>query len=349
MGDKFMKRISFKIKKICLAIISIMLLNVFIFCFIFTNKTFENYNVSDDIWSIGIYSGKDIMHLSPQEEIKNPVLTTSDILDRPAKFVADPFIIKEDEKWYMFFEILDKKTHKGVIGLATSNDFNKWEYKSVVLEEEFHLSYPYIFKYDNNFYMLPEGGNSGYLNLYKAVEFPYKWKRVSSLLRGCYLDSSIFRYDNIWWILSVKKEGDHIKNNNLHLYYSRNLTDGWKEHPKSPIITDNPKIARPAGRVIVDYEKIIRFAQDDSVDYGKNVSAFVINKLTPTDYEEKQLGIVIQGTEKENNWNKNGMHQIDAYKTDDGGYIAVVDGKYTKKYNIIIENFKNRLINKFKK
>ena len=100
------------------------------------NKLFYVY----DMWGIGIYEGDDIHKIYPSKNAKVPVLSGKDVTDCKARFVADPFMIKHDNVWYMFFEIYDDVKSKGLIGVATSNDAYKWEYKKIVLEEDFHLS-----------------------------------------------------------------------------------------------------------------------------------------------------------------------------------------------------------------
>ncbi|MEG2656729.1 MAG: hypothetical protein RSA29_13610 [Clostridium sp.] len=332
------------LKKIIISLASILVILVFIKSLMISIEVFKSNNKSEQIWSIGIYEGDDILNLNDKKDIVNPIITANDVTDISAKFVADPFLINDGQKNYLFFEVLDNSMNKGVIGLATSDDLNNWTYDKVVLEEEFHLSYPYVFEYNNEFYMLPEGGNSGYLNLYKSKNFPYEWEKISSLLRGNYPDASIFQYDDKWWILSTKREkngGTHF--DNLHLYYSDNLTEGWKEHIKSPIITNDASISRPAGKVLVDNNKIIRFAQKDEARYGEGVSAFEITKLTESEYEEKLIGEVVSGSGIKGSWNEGGMHQSDVHKNEDGKYIVVVDGDYTNKYNVIFKNYIDKI------
>ena len=98
-------------------------------------------------WSIGIYAGDSPFHLAPAPAALNPVLTKDDIHDVPALFVADPFMISVAGVWHMFFEIFNLQTGKGEIGLATSDDGMVWRYERVVLSEDFHLSYPYVFAF----------------------------------------------------------------------------------------------------------------------------------------------------------------------------------------------------------
>lgn len=49
---------------------------------------------------------------------------------------------------YMFFETKNSLTMQGDIGVAFSVDKGTtWKYLGIALDEEWHLSYPYVFKY----------------------------------------------------------------------------------------------------------------------------------------------------------------------------------------------------------
>ncbi|GAJ01293.1 unnamed protein product, partial [marine sediment metagenome] len=79
-------------------------------------------------WSIGIYASSCSNPLSfSGENITNPVLTANDVSDVPANLVADPFLVHNNDAWFMFFEVLNETTkpgpefrypHIGAIGLA---------------------------------------------------------------------------------------------------------------------------------------------------------------------------------------------------------------------------------------
>jgi hypothetical protein len=107
-------------------------------------------------WSIGMYGGGSPYELSPLADVENPVLSARDVTDVKASFVADPFMVRDGSKWYMFFEVLNALTSKGEVGLATSGDGVRWKYERIVLREPFHLSSPYVFKHEDGFYMIPE-------------------------------------------------------------------------------------------------------------------------------------------------------------------------------------------------
>lgn len=275
-------------------------------------------------WSIAIYTGESPLNLVSPKNIKNPILTAKDVTDVTAEFVADPFMLNENDTWYMFFEVLNARTNKGDIGLATSKDSFNWNYQKIVLEEAFHLSYPYVFKWNNDYYMIPETAQASSVRLYKATNFPTEWAFYKTLLSGEeFVDPTIFQYHDLWWLFTATTE----KRNILHLYYSQQPTGPWIEHPQSPVIKGNAKIARPGGRTIVFDEKILRYTQDCEYIYGKQVLAFEITELTTANYQEKAVKTnpIIQASGY--GWNKLGMHTIDAHQVDKNKWIACVDGR----------------------
>lgn len=146
---------------------------------------YDNYFAPKAEWSIGIYHSESYEPINfSGEHIYNPVLTRGDISDTKAGFIADPFLIYENNTFYMFFEVFNTITAQGDIGLAESNDSINWSYKKIVLDETFHLSYPCVFKNNNEFYMIPETNAVKAIRLYKADNFPYNWSFVKTIASG---------------------------------------------------------------------------------------------------------------------------------------------------------------------
>lgn len=282
-------------------------------------------------WAIGIYVGKSPFELSPAPGVPNPVLTGESVTDVKATFVADPFIVHKDGRFYMFFEVMNANTKQGDIGYATSDDGLKWRYERIVLDEPFHLSYPYVFEHEGKWYMIPESWQANGIRLYIADDFPRRWRYVKTLIRGPYRDSSLFRYSGYWWMFSSYGGGNDI----VRLFYASNLTGPWKEHPKSPVVEGDANRARPGGRVLLYAGKAYRIAQDCLPIYGNRVLAFEITQLTPDDYQEKPVAQNPVLKPGDSGWNAEGMHQLDLYRREDGTWIAVVDGKgYRRVYGI---------------
>lgn len=285
----------------------------------------KNFLYRKDGWSIGIYTGTTPLQLGSPDNITNPVLTAKDVTDIPAEFVADPFMVHEDGVWYMFFEVLNKLDGLGDIGLATSKNGFDWKYVQVVLDEPFHLSYPYVFKWNNDYYMVPETYQANSVRLYKAVEFPTRWEFVKTLLAGGdYVDPSIFYLDGKWWMFTSTPAND-----SLRLYHADELIGPWSEHCQSPLIENDKSIARPAGRVVVLNGQAIRYTQDCEQNYGTQVYAFHIKELTTTSYREEWLEGAVIG-KNGLGWTRSGMHTVDPHQIGDGHWLACIDGNNKK-------------------
>jgi hypothetical protein len=281
---------------------------------------------SEDVWSIGIYSGRSPFELCSPQGVRNPVLTRELVSDVPATFVADPFMIQANDCWYMFFEVMNWHTGKGEIGLAESRDGFAWTYRQIVLAEPFHLSYPYVFAWNGEYYMIPESYQAGSIRLYRASNFPIRWSFVTQLLDAPYLvDPSVFRYDDKWWLFT--ETNSEVKHDCLRLYFADELTGPWIEHPMSPVVKGDATIARPGGRVLVIGTQIFRYTQDCSVSYGSEVRAFKVTELTTKNYEEEEVGSGPALAPSGSGWNADGMHHVDAHRVEDGKWIACVDGR----------------------
>lgn len=272
-------------------------------------------------FAIAIYTGPSPLSLSPATGVPQPTLTRDDVSDVSAAFVADPFMIQKDQKWWLFFEVLNERNEQGDIGLAFSPDGRSWQYDRIVLDEPFHLSYPYVFEHDGKVYMLPEAGESHSLRLYAAVQFPHSWRLETTLLRGTHLDPSLIYHAGHWWLFSATS----LQNDELTLFWAEHLTGPWHKHPASPIVSGDAHRARPGGRVIETEGRLYRFAQDDYPNYGRALRAFEILELSTTRYREREAPEFVLKASGQG-WNAAGMHHADPHQLADKSWIAAVDG-----------------------
>lgn len=276
-------------------------------------------------WSIGIYTGSSPFEFVPAADVPNPVLAPAHISDVPAVLVADPFMVRVEGTWYMFFEVMNEACGKGEIGLAVSEDALTWTYRRIVLSEPFHLSYPYVFEWNGDYYMTPETGEAGSVRLYRALEFPERWVCVGTLLQGKhYVDPSIFQCHGKWWLYA--ETSPEVRHDTLRLYCADDITGPWTEHPRSPLIVGDAHTARPAGRVQVRGNQVIRYAQDCSPHYGSTVRAFEVTDLTPWSYREREARACPLLKGSGSGWNRSGMHHIDPHQVSEGLWLACVDG-----------------------
>jgi hypothetical protein len=261
--------------------------------------------------------------LRPDPDVDNPILQATDVTDVNAEFVADPFLIRRDGTWHVFFEVMPSGTRHGVIGHATSDDALAWSYQGVVLVEPFHLSYPHVFSHDGEVYMTPEAYSLGSVALYRADPFPQRWRRIAEPVAGQCVDPTPFEYGGRWWMF-VSMPLQHA--NPLRLFHADRLTGPWREHGHSPIVVGDPRRSRPAGRVVRWDGRLYRFAQDGVPDYGTAVRAFQITELTAESYAERPTSPEVILAAGEHRWNSGRVHHVDAHPAPDGTWIACVDG-----------------------
>jgi len=280
---------------------------------------------AEGLWSIGIYdldvNGRSITLHTRQG---NPILTAADVRDVPARFVADPFLIQAKGTYYLFFEVLG--VDRGVIGMAASGDGYRWRYERIVLDEPFHLSYPNVFQWKEDYYLIPESVAANSVRLYKAMHFPDGWQFVKPIIADrALVDSTVLAHQGLLWLFSSSPD-----NQNLYLFHADRPEGPWHEHPGSPIVKGNTRDARQAGGILDTGERLIRFAQDSQAmgeKYGKAVRGFEIVTLTPEEYRERPLENNPLLKESGAGWNATGMHHVSAWPLGRGRWIAAVDGK----------------------
>ncbi len=290
---------------------------------VIVNEATKEQSPFYDLWSIGIKEGSSPFKLAEPANFSNPVISAKDITDVNTSYVADPFMTIDNDMYYMFFEVFNWDTYQGDIGYAESKDGYQWNYKKIILDETFHLSYPYIFKWQNEYYLIPESHEDLSVRLYKAVSFPDKWEYLGNILSGYhYIDPSLLRYNGKWWLFVASTPDDGVMN----LYYSSNLNGEWKAHPMNPIVKLNKQINRPGGRIFTYNDHPYRLAQDGFIEYGQQVFAFEITELTEKTYSEKIVSEKPIVTRSGKGWNAAGMHHVDLHNIG-GKWLGVTDGK----------------------
>lgn len=268
----------------------------------------------------------DPLNAKPDPDVLNPVLTAGHVTDVDATFVADPFMFVENNEWHMFFEVYKDK---GRIAHATGKKSGTvWSYDQVVLERDFHISFPQVFKWKGKYYMTTEEQTS-IIRLYQATNFPTKWTEVDTLYNPTHFggpsvsDQALFRWKGRWWSIAGARQ-------NTYLFYSDSLVDGeWKAHENNPVVQDRPRGARPGGRPIVRDDNVLVFYQDVKDYYGKLIRAYRITDLSPNSFSDHEVDAspVLEPTGEGGSWNSHRMHHYDPWSLGDGnGWRIAVDG-----------------------
>jgi len=221
---------------------------------------------------------------------KNPVFKRSKIIDNPKnRFLADPFVIKLDNRRIIFVEDYSFKTKKGKI---SAYDIKPEGHQEIgkVLEEKFHLSYPFLIKSNQNLFMVPETHEANDIRMYKCTDFPLKWKLHKILIKNIRaVDNNIIKYNNKYWLFTNRDSsdvGDFASE--LHIFYADELdSTSWKSHPKNPVIFDSKK-ARNGGKIISNDSHLYRVFQKHDFDkYGASLGISKIKILTENEYQEE--------------------------------------------------------------
>ena len=205
-------------------------------------------------------------------------------------FSADPFLISSEIGEFLFveeFSYAQKKAHIAVYDVSTSIP----KRLGIALNEEFHVSFPYVFRHENNFYMCPETIASRQVRLYKATNFPLDWELQSVLLDNiCAADPLIFFKDGKFWLLAnvdPKCSGD--SHSMLSVFYSDDLqSKSWLQSELNPVLFD-ASCARNGGLVCTNDSKL-RFGQVQGFNlYGESLRAFEIIKINEVEYKEVEV------------------------------------------------------------
>jgi hypothetical protein len=210
------------------------------------------------------------------------------------KFWADPHITRVNGTYYIFIEEFIRKKNKGHISVIELDELGNWKTPIKVLEKDYHLSYPFIFEWNDKFYMVPESRANKTIDLYECSEFPYKWNFKQCLMGNISaVDTTLVHYSDKWWLFTAIAENEAAAPNvELFLFFNDDLFSGeWKVHPQNPIISD-VKSARPAGSLYIKEGKLFRPSQDCSMAYGYGFDLNEIVVLSETEYcERKTLSV----------------------------------------------------------
>ena len=213
------------------------------------------------------------------------------IPNSPGSFNADPFVINYRGRTVCFFEEFLFNKSKGVIS-AFELDKDQAVPLGRILEEPWHLSYPFVFEHDGQLYMLPEAQESGKLTLYKCAEFPMQWEPVTTLMNDVSIaDASLHYINQSWYLIANESSEDYTEHNSeLHVYRSSKLIDGRWHHLNSgfPFVSEST-CARNGG--LFNYKgELIRVSQNHGINqYGKGMSFNQIIQIDEERFHERRL------------------------------------------------------------
>jgi hypothetical protein len=230
----------------------------------------------------------------PENFISNVLASSPDgltVITPPrARFYADPCVFAHDGADHVFFEDFSYRAGKGVISWMQYLGPGTFSPPETVLERDYHLAYPFVFRDGADVYMVPETAQARQIELYRAVSFPRRWERVAVLVKNVNAADATLIYENgRWWMFAAVSEDRSSSCDELFVFHANELLGPWQAHTGNPVKSDI-RSARPAGRLFQSNGRLIRPAQNCSRRYGGSVTLCEVLELTPSTYRERVIG-----------------------------------------------------------
>lgn len=198
------------------------------------------------------------------------------------RFLADPFGLWRDSQLHVFVETYDYRVRVGAIEVLTYDSAFRLRARAPALAEPWHLSYPQVFEAEGSTWMLPEAHRSSSLTLYRATEFPARWKAAHRIaLDHVAVDATPLWHDGLWWLFYTSATREPDKVGALHIAFAERLAGPWRPHPLNPVRLDVGS-ARPGGTARVIDGTVVLPVQDCRRTYGGAIRPLRFAALTPT-------------------------------------------------------------------
>ncbi len=194
---------------------------------------------------------------------------------------ADPFPFLHKGKHYIFVEAYNIWHSHADIAVYCIEDNN--EKPKTIIKEPFHMSYPNVFRWEDEIYMLPETHEAKQLRLYRCVNFPENWELDTVLLDNVdFADSSLMIREDGIWVETMEDRGNMDYSNRFFRLDMENKTmieffpnaNGWVNK-------------RPAGNFIRIGESWYHALQECEKVYGEYMYIAKVDKLNEFVFNEK--------------------------------------------------------------
>lgn len=230
-----------------------------------------------------------------QQLIPDPARSTA-IYPPRGCYWADPFVWSTPDAHFVFVEELVYATDKGHICVLELSRQGLLKSVRKVLEQPYHLSYPFLFQWNDQLYMLPEAAQSKTVALYRCIEFPNRWEADQLLLADAdAADSTLIEHAGRWWMFNSQYAPGHGAREHLHLYEAPTPLGPFTPHAGNPV-KSGLRGTRPAGAMFYHDGALYRPAQDSTREYGGAVLLYRVDELSHTGFRETEVGCIAPDT-----------------------------------------------------
>ena len=244
--------------------------------------------------------------------------TAWNVLPDPGfRFYADPFPFVHDGNTFLFVEDFDHRRQKGVISVVPFDARGPSGPAEPVLEEPWHLSYPFVFAHAGEVWMIPESSASRTVTLYRAQKFPYLWQREDILIADVQAsDATLVQTDGRFWMFAATRDDAGSWSDTLSIFFAPQLQGPWRPHRANPVLVDQAA-ARPAGAMIFRDGQLWRPVQDCTEGYGTGIGLAEVTRLTPDVFEQRTHTVL----RTEPGWPGRRLHTLNR-----AGSLECIDG-----------------------
>ena len=224
-------------------------------------------------------------------------------------YIADPFPFNHNNTNYIFFE---QYINRKKIGVISVYDIENKILHQDILNVNFHLSFPSLFKVKDDIYLLFEAQESNKIIIAKSIKFPVEWELTDLIDSISIVDPRIMKVEDGWIILCSKRNYKFgFADDNLICLHSSHLLSGqWNrkeiKHDLKP------------------YERRLASASPNSNTlYFQSNKNFYGQNITRANYTWNGVKFEIKKISEEKIYNKG--EKIRFHTLNDGKYITTID------------------------
>lgn len=194
------------------------------------------------------------------------------------RWFADPYLLEvTDKQIVVLVEEFCYKLRKGRIArLVVSRPDYVLQDMKIILELPTHLSFPVIYRKDNEVYVMPENSKSGGIVIYRYDNQNFKLEKVQEVSMLPLTDATIVKLKSgEEYVFSTKLPNPN--GDELQIYSFDGKTMLMDEKPIDSVSFPS-NIARNAGDAFYIDEQMYRPAQDCNKCYGNGIVIQKVNK-----------------------------------------------------------------------
>jgi hypothetical protein len=233
------------------------------------------------------------------------------------RFFADPFPYVHEGRTHIFVEDLDHRTNKGIISVLRLDDTGAAGEARPVLEEPWHLSYPFLIEAEGQIWMIPESSAGRRIALYRADPYPDRWVRECVLIDDIEAsDATVVEHDGRYWMFAATRDGQGSWSDTLSIFMASSIRGPWRPHPGNPVLVSQSG-ARPAGGIQKRSGALLRPVQDCALGYGTGIGLARIDCLNEESFAQHVTSVLRPLPE----WPGKRLHTLNR-----AGAIECIDG-----------------------